>query len=242
MSWASENPSTHYRLGQQLDKIVGELNRRNILVFAFTWRNPFPRVTNDTRIGEKAAANRSKIVEEEILDELARLSHLVTEDSDRMRMAGVKLFHCAPWRVGEPTRSKYAINAWWLASPRALLLMLDTLSPDYLQTGWRRVRLKGGNEERAELKQEIRMLRDGRRHLEKLIAGHLTLPGQRGDTEVPWDDILDEDEIDEFTGQPGPEVDHGFEGISGRRYHEERLHNDGDPPIRFDENDPASYA
>ncbi|MDK2767845.1 MAG: hypothetical protein KYX69_09010 [Sphingomonas sp.] len=120
---------------------------------------------------------------------------------------------------------------------KSLRLKLDGGS-----TLWRRVRLKGGNEERAELKQEIRMLRDGRRHLEKLIAGHLTLPGQRGDTEVPWDDILDEDEIDEFTGQPGPEVDHGFEGISGRRYHEERLHNDGDPPIRFDENDPASYA
>ncbi len=94
-------PSTHYRLGQQLEKIVAELNRRNILVFAFTWTNPFRRVTNDTRIGEKATANRSKIVEEQILDELARLSHIVTDDSDRMRMAGVKLFHCAPWRVGE---------------------------------------------------------------------------------------------------------------------------------------------
>lgn len=120
---------------------------------------------------------------------------------------------------------------------KSLRLKLDGGS-----TLWRRVRLKGGNEERAELKQEIRMLRDGRRHLEKVIAGHLTLPGQRGDTEVPWDDILDGDEIDEFTGQPWPEVDRGFEGISGRRYHEERLHDDDDPPIRFDEDDPASYA
>lgn len=94
-------PSTQYRLGQQLEKIVAALNHRNVLVFAFTWKNPFRRVTNDTRIGETASANRSKIVEEQILDELARLSHIVTEDSDRMRMAGVKLFHCAPWRVGE---------------------------------------------------------------------------------------------------------------------------------------------
>lgn len=94
-------PSTHYRLGQQLERIVAQLNRRHILVFAFTWRNPFRRITNDTRIGEKADDNRAKIVEEQILDELARLSHIVTDDSDRMLMAGVKLFHCAPWRVGE---------------------------------------------------------------------------------------------------------------------------------------------
>ncbi|MBA4761925.1 hypothetical protein [Sphingomonas sp.] len=94
-------PATHYRLGQQLEKIVAELNRRHILVFAFTWRNPFRRVANTVRIGKEADKNRGKIVEEEILDELARLSHIVTSDSDRMRMAGVKLFHCAPWRVGE---------------------------------------------------------------------------------------------------------------------------------------------
>ena len=69
----------------------------------------------------------------------------------------------------------------------------------------------------------------------------MTLPGQREDTEVPWDDILDEDEIDEFTGRLWTELNQDFEGISSRRHHEERLHDDGDPPIRFDEDDPASY-
>ncbi len=107
---------------------------------------------------------------------------------------------------------------------------------------WRRERLKGGNEERAELKQEIRELREGRRHLEKVIAGHLTLPGQRGDVEVPWEGLLDEDQIDEFTGQPWPELEYDINGISSRRYHEERLHDDGDPAIHLDEDDPASYT
>lgn len=107
---------------------------------------------------------------------------------------------------------------------------------------WRRVRLQGGNEERLELKAEVRLLREGRRHLEKVIAGHLTIPGHRGDIEVPWDDVLSEDEIDEFTGEPWPErPSDDFEGISSRRYHEERRHNDGDPVIRFDEDDPVSY-
>lgn len=107
---------------------------------------------------------------------------------------------------------------------------------------WQRVRLKGGNEERRELKEEIRALREGRRHLEKVIAGHLTLPGRRGDVEVPWDDVLSENEIDDFTGEPwaARQID-DFEGISAQRFHEERLHDDGDPIIRFDEDDPASY-
>lgn len=93
--------ATHYVLGQQLEQIVAELNRRNILAFSFAWRNTFPRVANVTRIGPKAEKNRAKIVNEQVLDELARLSHLITDDSDRVLMAGIKLFHCAPWRVGE---------------------------------------------------------------------------------------------------------------------------------------------
>ena len=105
---------------------------------------------------------------------------------------------------------------------------------------WRRYRLKGGNEERRELRDELRAMRDGRRQVEKLIAGHLTLPGRRGDVEVPWDpELFDEDEIDDLTGQPWPDMP--AEGISSRRFHEERLHDDGDPLIRFDEDDPASY-
>lgn len=93
--------TTNYRLGQQLEVIVAELHERHVLMSPFEWRNKFPRVTNAARIGPAAEKNREKIIDEEILDAIARLSHLVTEDSDRMRMAAVKLMHCAPWRVGE---------------------------------------------------------------------------------------------------------------------------------------------
>lgn len=107
---------------------------------------------------------------------------------------------------------------------------------------WRRVRLKGGNEDRRDLKAEIRALREGRIHLERVIAGHLTIPGCRGDIEVPWENLFDEDEIDEFTGRPWPShPEDGIEGISSKRRREDLQHDDGDPIIRFDENDPASY-
>lgn len=95
------SPSTHYRIGQSLAEISRELNRYNITLFPFTWANTFRRVANDTRIGVKAEEAGRKIPEQQVLNELARISHLVTTESDRVLMAAVKLMHCAPWRVGE---------------------------------------------------------------------------------------------------------------------------------------------
>jgi len=60
---------------------------------------------------------------------------------------------------------------------------------------------------------------------------------------MPWDDSLYEDKFDDFTGEPWavrPTDD--FEGISAQRRREERQHDDGDPIVRFDEDDPASYG
>lgn len=93
--------STHYRLGQALEEISTSLARFHVTVFAFTWRNRFPRVANTARVGAHAEDTASKVPTDEVLDEIARLSHFVTDPSDRVLMAGVKLFHCAPWRVGE---------------------------------------------------------------------------------------------------------------------------------------------
>lgn len=107
---------------------------------------------------------------------------------------------------------------------------------------WHRTPLKGGNEDRRDLKAEIRALREGRIHLERVIAGHLTIPGRRGDIEVPWEEVLGEEDIDEFAGRPWPnQPADGIEGISSRRRREDAQHDDGDPVIRFDEDDPASY-
>jgi hypothetical protein len=94
-------PTTNYRLGAALEEISRALYRHRITIFPFEWKNTFRRITNDVRVGATAEKNRAKLPNEEVLDELARLSHLVTEPSDRMIMAAVKLLHCAPWRVGE---------------------------------------------------------------------------------------------------------------------------------------------
>lgn len=94
-------PSTHYRLGQSLEEISRDLHNHRITVYPFVWKNTFPRVTNDARIGEHAEEARKRLPQMRVLDELARISHLVTTDSDRVLMSAIKLFHCAPWRMCE---------------------------------------------------------------------------------------------------------------------------------------------
>lgn len=105
---------------------------------------------------------------------------------------------------------------------------------------WSRVRLKGGNDARENLREEKRALQIGRRNLEELITRFLTLPARKGDVEVNWEGILLDEEIDSFTGKPWPERQ-VFEGISTRRHHEEYRHIDADPIIYFDEDDPEAY-
>lgn len=93
--------ASRYRLGLPLQEISSFLSRYQVTNFAFQWRNTFERVANNTRVGKNAEKNRAKVVSDDVLDEIARLSHLVASHSDRMLMAGTKLFHCAPWRMGE---------------------------------------------------------------------------------------------------------------------------------------------
>lgn len=101
---------THYRIGQSLAEISRELSRYKITLYPFVWRNTFRRVTNDARIGPKAEEAGRKLPKQLVLDELARISHLVTSESDRVLMAAVKLMHCAPWRVGEV--NTLSANCW----------------------------------------------------------------------------------------------------------------------------------
>lgn len=103
-------PSTHYRLGQSLEEISRDLNNHKVTVYPFIWKNTFRRITNDVRIGKHADEARKRLPEVHVLDELARISHLVTSDSDRMLMAAVKLFHCAPWRMCEV--NTLSSNCW----------------------------------------------------------------------------------------------------------------------------------
>ncbi len=93
--------ASRYRLGLPLQEISEFLSRWHVTAFAFTWRNSFKRVSNSSRVGKHAEKNQAKIPSEDVLDEIARLSHLVTKVADRALMATTKLLHCAPWRMGE---------------------------------------------------------------------------------------------------------------------------------------------
>ena len=97
------SPTTAYRLGCALQTIADTIDRHGLTATRINWRNSLERQTNAlSRISKHAEDARvSKLPPAEVLDELARLSHLVTDPSDVVRMSVIKLLHCAPWRIGE---------------------------------------------------------------------------------------------------------------------------------------------
>lgn len=97
------SPSTAYRLGCALQTIAETIDRHQLSAARISWCNPLKRQNNAlSRVSKHAQdARESKLPSTEVLDELARLSHLVTEPSEVVRMSVIKLLHCAPWRIGE---------------------------------------------------------------------------------------------------------------------------------------------
>jgi len=97
------SPVTAYRLGCALQTIADTIDRHGLSASRINWRNPLKRQTNAlSRISKHAEeARESKLPSSEVLDELARLSHHVTDPSDLVCMGVIKLLHCAPWRIGE---------------------------------------------------------------------------------------------------------------------------------------------
>lgn len=95
--------TTAYRIGCALETISATIDRHGLSQVRIDWCNPIPRLVNDrSRISKHAVdARESKLPDPHTLDEIARLSHIVTEPSDVVRMGVIKLLHCAPWRIGE---------------------------------------------------------------------------------------------------------------------------------------------
>lgn len=95
--------TTAYRLGCALEVIAENIDKHGLSAARLNWRNPLKRQTNAlSRISKHAEdARANKLPSSEVLDEITRLSHLVTEPSDIVRMGAIKLFNCAPWRAGE---------------------------------------------------------------------------------------------------------------------------------------------
>ena len=98
-----ESPDGRYRLGVALENLSESLARHHATKFAFRWKNTFTRPDASVRVGAQAEKARAKkLPAEAVLDELAQISHHITEPSDLILMGLIKLMHCAPWRVGEP--------------------------------------------------------------------------------------------------------------------------------------------
>lgn len=95
--------TTAYRLGCALQEIADTIDRHQLTITRINWQNPLQRQTNSmSRISPDAnEARENKLPDKAVLDEIARLSHLVTEPSDVILMSHITLMQCAPWRDGE---------------------------------------------------------------------------------------------------------------------------------------------
>ncbi len=94
---------------------------------------------------------------------------------------------------------------------------------------WKRVRLAGGNDDRAEVSAELKALKPARRQLEALIKRMLTIVGNDRDfVHVPWNDDFDLDEEDVGLGIVWGGGEHCPPGIGERRAEMERKCDDGD--------------
>jgi hypothetical protein len=94
--------STSYRLGVALQTIASWVDRRGLSKVTIGWKNPFERVAHETtRMGSENERQAAKLPSDEMLDALPVLARKVKEPSDVIRMALIKLLHCAPWRIGE---------------------------------------------------------------------------------------------------------------------------------------------
>lgn len=100
------SPKTVYRLGQALEKIAAIIDANGISFCRLDWKNPFPRVANNSsRQSELAHEARADCLpDDEVLDALATIWNVVESRSDTILMGAVTLLHCAPWRIIECLR------------------------------------------------------------------------------------------------------------------------------------------
>ena len=94
---------TRYRLGTCLQEIAEFIDRHGITPTRLDWRNPIKRETNtrDRTTAQAEQARQRSLPEDEVLDALAAVWNVVEEPGDVIRMGGVTLLHCAPWRIVE---------------------------------------------------------------------------------------------------------------------------------------------
>lgn len=97
-----EDSQTPYRLGQALQTLAEWIDRRGLSKVTLNWRSPIAKVRHGRSSSVDGSDRQSeKMPTDDLLDAVSRLAGLVEEPQDELRMACVKLLHCAPWRIGE---------------------------------------------------------------------------------------------------------------------------------------------
>ncbi|WP_279479472.1 hypothetical protein [Aureimonas sp. SK2] len=99
---ASEAAASAYATGKMLAEIGREIDAYNLSRVRIGWKNTISRPSSDDRITVEAAQRReSRLPSQAALDALPRISALVTEDMDVLRMRVVELLVCGGWRINE---------------------------------------------------------------------------------------------------------------------------------------------
>lgn len=100
---AREKKSSRYRIGLWLEEIAGWLNKYAISKGRIDFTNPFPRVTYDhTRIGKEHEERRAKKLPSlAAYDALGKISNLVEEPSEVVRMRAIEILVAAGFRINE---------------------------------------------------------------------------------------------------------------------------------------------
>jgi hypothetical protein len=99
---ARAGASTAYGLGNALQEIAATIDRHSLSKTRLDWENPIPKAGNSqSRLRPDTPDDGDKLPPPYVLDQIAELSHLVTDPSDVIIMGCIKLLHCAPWRIGE---------------------------------------------------------------------------------------------------------------------------------------------
>jgi len=100
---AREKESSRYRIGLWLEEIAGWLNKYAISKGRIDFTNPFPRVTYDhTRIGKEHEERRAKkLPSSAAYDALGKISNLVEEPSEVVRMRAIEILVAAGFRINE---------------------------------------------------------------------------------------------------------------------------------------------
>jgi hypothetical protein len=113
-STSREAPSSRYRVGLFLEELAGWVNRHGVAKVRIDFSNPFPRTGHgDTRFGKEADDRRARLMpSDEALDALARISNLVTEAADVVRMRCVELLVCGGWRINELLTVPHDCEVW----------------------------------------------------------------------------------------------------------------------------------